>query len=287
MALLSPLTLNIGVDNATVVKRGNEIIDHLSKQEAVERRDAKGREKLGGTLSVLHRPTPYKQGWPQMRDGDLWEVFVDLVRQRGPHTVNITKVKGHATKEMVDQGEVQEKDKQGNDAADVAADFGAIEAQIRVHAMGSIYCSKHKDYRTFMCRVQRFVTGKKKEERLLKQEAEKEKDPFQTGEKKKIIIPKHLRYPMVPEDAMHRMRGKAKHDQVQVEVERGDARRQMDKELQAVHESLGGRRTPEPATTQAPNSLPEAMPGEILGGSSTPEQKTLGKKKKNKKKKKG
>ena len=224
LALLSPLTLNIGVDNATVVTRGNEIIDHLRKQEAVERKDAKGIKKLGGTLSVLHRPTPYKQGWPQMRDGDLWEVFADLVRQRGPHTVSITKVKGHATKEMVSQGNVQEVDKQGNDAADVAADFGAVHAQITVHAMGKIYCGKHKDYRAFMCRVQQFLTGLKKEESRLKQEAEKEKDPFQSGDKKKIAIPKHLRYPMVPEDAMHRMRGKAKHDRQQQEVERGSLR---------------------------------------------------------------
>ena len=35
IALLSPLTVNIGIDNATVVKRGNEIISHLRKQEAV------------------------------------------------------------------------------------------------------------------------------------------------------------------------------------------------------------------------------------------------------------
>ena len=68
LALLSPINVNIGIDNATVVKKRDEIINHLRRQEAVDRRDAKGNNKLGGTFSILHRPSPYKQGWAQMRD---------------------------------------------------------------------------------------------------------------------------------------------------------------------------------------------------------------------------
>ena len=39
VALLSPLTINIGIDNATVVKKGNEIIQHLRRQEKEKRYD--------------------------------------------------------------------------------------------------------------------------------------------------------------------------------------------------------------------------------------------------------
>ena len=58
-------------------------------------------------MSILHRPAPYKQRWALMRDGDLWQVFADLVSQRGPQSVTITKVQGHATQEMVDEGKVE------------------------------------------------------------------------------------------------------------------------------------------------------------------------------------
>ena len=64
-----------------------------------------------------------------MKDGDLWEVFTELVRTRGPQTVFITKVKGHATQEMVDEGKVQEGDMRGNGMADKAADMGLSRAR--------------------------------------------------------------------------------------------------------------------------------------------------------------
>ena len=68
---------------------------------------------LGGAKSKLHRQTPYKHKWAQMKDGDLWEHVAELVRERGPESVAITKVKGHATQQMVDEGKVEEKKKRG------------------------------------------------------------------------------------------------------------------------------------------------------------------------------
>ena len=59
---------------------------------------------LGGRSSALDRNTPYRKRWTQIRDGDLWELFEQIVKQRGPKSVRITKVKGHATQEMVDEG---------------------------------------------------------------------------------------------------------------------------------------------------------------------------------------
>ena len=66
-----------------------------------------------------------------MKDGELWEVFADLVRTRGPQTAIITKVKGHATQEMVDEGKVEEEDMKGNSMADRAADMGLSRARGR------------------------------------------------------------------------------------------------------------------------------------------------------------
>ena len=76
-----------------------------------------------------------------MKNGDLWQAFTNMVSQRGPETIAISKVKGHATEAMVQAGEVRQADKAGNDSADVAADRGATRSQARVQAFGSSYAS--------------------------------------------------------------------------------------------------------------------------------------------------
>ena len=53
--MMAPRPLNIGIDNATVVLRGNEIIRHLRRRREEKRYDEKGIRKLGGRISMLHR----------------------------------------------------------------------------------------------------------------------------------------------------------------------------------------------------------------------------------------
>ena len=57
-------------------------------------------------------------------DGDLLALIQKLVDIRGPGTVGITKVKGHADEGLVRAGRVRELDRIGNDMADRAADLG-------------------------------------------------------------------------------------------------------------------------------------------------------------------
>ena len=47
-----------------------------------------------------------------------------MLRLRGPDTVRVSKVKGHADEAMVHNGQVREVDRLGNNVADEAADFG-------------------------------------------------------------------------------------------------------------------------------------------------------------------
>jgi len=109
-------------------------------------------------------------------------LFAKLIRQRGPSSAIITKVKGHATEEMVQQGKVKEEEKRGNDWADTAADEGATNSQGRLQYFGELYSWRHMCYRKLMARMQKFIVELKKEEKKLKQQDEKEKDPF--GKKK-------------------------------------------------------------------------------------------------------
>ena len=178
LALLAPRPVNIGIDNATVVLIGNNIIKHEKKRKEEMRHGRDGRMLLGGTKSVLHRPKPTKKLWSQEKDGDLWELFAKLIRQRGPSSAIITKVKGHATEEMVQQGKVKQEEKRGNDWADAAADEGATKSQGRLQCFGELYSWRHMCYRKLMARMQKFIVELKKEEKKLKQQYEKEKDPF-------------------------------------------------------------------------------------------------------------
>ena len=64
-----------------------------------------------------------------MKDGDLWKSFWEAVRAKCPRAVKLTKVKEHATNEMVREEQVRFDDKHGNDEADAAAEKGATLVQ--------------------------------------------------------------------------------------------------------------------------------------------------------------
>ena len=209
IAVLGPQPVNIGIDNATVVLKGNEIIQHERRREKEERICTKGRRMFGGTKSRLHRQTPYKQKWALMKDGDSWENFAELVRERGPESVVITKVKGHATQQMVDEGKVEKDEKEGNDQADEAAEAGATKSQGRVQKFAEAYSWRHGQYRKLMARIQQYIVALRKEEKRLKQEDEKEKDPFEKKEGGKVQAQQRLRYAKTGETFklhMHKIR---------------------------------------------------------------------------------
>ena len=58
------------------------------------------------------------------KDGDLWEIFHEVIKQKGHLAVKLTKVKGHATEEHIKEGISKQRDKEGNDYADQNADRG-------------------------------------------------------------------------------------------------------------------------------------------------------------------
>ena len=76
-------------------------------------------------------------GWsgspfPLCTDGDLLCCIHNMVLYRSAQSVKVSKVKGHATDAMVAEGKVRREDKEGNDAADVAADFGRLRQPVVV-----------------------------------------------------------------------------------------------------------------------------------------------------------
>ena len=67
-----------------------------------------------------------------LKDGDLLFLIHRLLCLRGFDTVRISKVKGHASEDMVVDGRVRDLDLLGNKAADQAADFGRRRVLVHV-----------------------------------------------------------------------------------------------------------------------------------------------------------
>ena len=65
-------------------------------------------------------------------DGDLLSCIWNMVLYRSASSVKVSKVKGHATDALVAEGRVLKEDKEGNDAADIAADFGRLRQPANV-----------------------------------------------------------------------------------------------------------------------------------------------------------
>ena len=75
LALFSDLPLHLAIDNESVVRRAAKYILCLQNHPD---------EQIPGV--PLGLPT----------NGDLWKIFCDVLRARGPHSVKVKKTKGHA-----------------------------------------------------------------------------------------------------------------------------------------------------------------------------------------------
>ena len=104
LALQASGGVHLGVDNLNVVRHVGRMLDN----------------NLG---SLPFQVLP---------DGDLLCLIHRMLVLRGLDTVRVTKVKGHASEDMVADGRVRNLDRLGNRAADEAADFGRRRVPVRV-----------------------------------------------------------------------------------------------------------------------------------------------------------
>ena len=83
---------------------------------------------LRGVAALLSQKVP-RSPLPLVKDGDLLATIHSMLCLRGFSTVQVSKVKGHATRAMVDSGDVRLDDLVGNNGADAAADLGRLRQQ--------------------------------------------------------------------------------------------------------------------------------------------------------------
>ena len=101
-------------------------------------------------------------------------------RNKNTKAIALTKVKGHATREMVAEKTVRAVDRFGNNQSDAAAELGVAKEQPHLSKLAKFYAEKHKKYKVLMGRVNTFIVAVRKAERRLRQESKKERDPFGT-----------------------------------------------------------------------------------------------------------
>ena len=80
-----------------------------------------------------------------------------MILARGADTVEVTKVKGHATEADVDQGRVREEDKLGNAEADSAADLGRQHQPESVMDVRRILLQVRTHWNPIIQRLHRFM----------------------------------------------------------------------------------------------------------------------------------
>ena len=83
---------------------------------------------VGRLLDGCFRARPFEV----LKDGDLLFLIHRMLCLRGFDTVRVSKVKGHASVDMVVHGHVRDLDRLGNKAADEAADFGRRRVPVHI-----------------------------------------------------------------------------------------------------------------------------------------------------------
>ena len=131
LALQASCGVHLGVDNLNVVRHVGRMLD----------------DNLG-TLP-----------FPVIPDGDLLCLIHRMLMLRGLDTVKVTKVKGHASEDMVVDGRVRDLDRLGNRAADEAADFGRRRVPVRVIDARRNLVGVCNRWYPVVCHLHRFFCG--------------------------------------------------------------------------------------------------------------------------------
>jgi hypothetical protein len=108
-------------------------------------------------LGNLRKGNKIKYNWQLVSDGDLWNHFEQAARAKGYKSIRITKVKGHAKQQQVNEGIYRQCDKDGNDQADRAADLATNMHGEDVVKVANILHGRHVKYTSFFHKVVKHI----------------------------------------------------------------------------------------------------------------------------------
>ena len=113
---------------------------------------------LRGVAASLSQGVP-RTPLSLVKDGDLLATIHSMLSLRGFDTVKVSKVKGHATRAMVDNGDVRLEDLVGNNGADAAADFGRLRQHDDVIAARRDLLRVRRNWYTIMIDLHKFMVA--------------------------------------------------------------------------------------------------------------------------------
>ncbi len=150
--------------------------------------------KTVADLILDDAPQRRRKPWSLRKDGDLWQIWEDLARTRGFHSILISWVKGHATDRDVKLGKATEITKVGNHIADRLAENGVEQGHhLGILRLATYYADKQQRLIQIMKKIHRVILNVLKaehDERLLRQKAEERKAAVDFGPNHKhIVIP--------------------------------------------------------------------------------------------------
>ena len=125
----------------------------------------------------IRQHTLPKRPWALQRDGDMWHMYYKHAAAKKPDAITITKVKGHATQEMVNEGKVRPADKDGNDKADEAADEGVELFTQPVVRLSKQFAKRHTAYSHLVGDIHEHLAFVYKVRAVLLQKAEQHTKP--------------------------------------------------------------------------------------------------------------
>ena len=177
---------HVGIDNKAICDKANTLLAKARQYDEVGKPYPK---------------KPLKRPWRLQTDGDPWELLWQQIQQRGPNSMIISKVKGHATDRMVEEGLVKIDDKIGNDHADKAATSGINDHFEGMMEFNAFLQQRRKDCTKFMAGIQSMIIGITKEHRQIQeQKTSIEQLLVPENRKGKMEVSTELRY-AAPNDA--------------------------------------------------------------------------------------
>ena len=175
-AMTRAAPLHIALDSASTIAKAKRL-----QQEAAVR-------CLPSTAQWWNMKNPYHKPWGLQADGDLWKLYWHGLMERGPMSITITKVKGHATMKQVLNDEVKARDKDGNDWADTYATRGIQQHGTSAVSLAKYFGQRQASYEKLMEEVQMTIIAVIKAEKAERETRQKVESAAKGFDEQKVVI---------------------------------------------------------------------------------------------------
>ena len=95
--------------------------------------------------------------WAQLSDGDLWHDYWHAICAKGPNSVALSKVKGHATIQDIQSGITTPMDKHGNDVADSLATQAREARDDNLSGISDYFAGRQSQYVDFVFSLHSYI----------------------------------------------------------------------------------------------------------------------------------